>query len=173
MKSVYTDDRGDIDRVKSILEDSKYYDLDEKLPQIEIDVLREASIIQTQKRIFDSLTLDKHLIQAIHALDDAHSSLNLISERICTWYAHTNGEARVPIETILSKDSLTFPIVNLKETYIQVQELVASLSSYIDDEAPKIFPSMAELLDSQLAVRLVSFAAVSYTHLTLPTTEAV
>ena len=49
MKSVYTDDLGDIDRVKSILEDSKYYDLDEKLPQIDIDVLREASIIQTQR----------------------------------------------------------------------------------------------------------------------------
>ena len=74
MKSVYTDDLGDIDRVKSILEDSKYYDLDEKLPQIDIDVLRDASIIQTQERILDSLTLDKHLIHAIHALDDAHSS---------------------------------------------------------------------------------------------------
>ena len=48
--------------------------------------------------------------------------------------------------------------MNLKETYIQLQELVAFLSSYIDDEAPKIFPSMVELLDSQLAVRLVSCA---------------
>ena len=158
MKSVYTDDFGDIDRAKTILEDSKFHDLDEELPQIDIDVLREASIIQTQKRILDSLTLDKHLIQAIHALDDAHSSLNLLSERICTWYAHTNGKARVPIEKLLTKDSLTSPIMNLKETYIQLQDLVASLSSYIDDEAPKIFPSMVELLDSQLAVRLVSCA---------------
>ena len=81
------------------------------------------------------------LIQAIHALDDAHSSLNLLSERICTWYAHTNGEARVPIEILLTKDSLTSPIMNLKETYIQLQELVAFLSSYIDNEASKILSS--------------------------------
>ena len=87
MKSVYTDDFGDIDRAKSLLEDSKFHDLDVELPQIDIDVLREASIIQTQKRILDSLTFDKHLIQAIHALDDAHSSLNLISERTVS-YTH-------------------------------------------------------------------------------------
>ncbi len=158
MKSAYTDDLGEINRVKSILDDSKYYDLDEKLPQIDIEALREASIIQTQNRILASLTLDKHLIQAIHALDDAHSSLNLLSERICTWYAHTNGEARVPIEKLLTNESLAFPIMNLKETYIQIQDLVASLSSYIDDETPKLLPSMVELLDSQLAVRLVSCA---------------
>ena len=36
-----------------------------------------------------------------------------------------NGEARVPIEKLLTKDSLTSPIMNLKETYIQLQELVA------------------------------------------------
>ena len=41
MKSVYTDDFGDIDRAKSLLEDSKFHDLDEELPQIDIDVLRE------------------------------------------------------------------------------------------------------------------------------------
>ena len=119
MKSVYTDDFGDIDRAKSILEDSKFHDLDEELPQIDIDVLREASIIQTQKKISDSLTLDKHLIQAIHALDDAHSSLNLISERICTWYAHTNGEARVKI--IRKYQSLPFGklvILSLYKKYI-------------------------------------------------------
>ena len=50
------------------------------------------------------------------------------------------------------------PISNLKQTYLQIQELVEILSNHIDEEAPKIFPAMIELLDSQLAVRLVSCA---------------
>ena len=143
MKSVYTDDFGDIDRAKSLLEDSKFHDLDVELPQIDIDVLREASIIQTQKKISDSLTLDKHLIQAIHALDDAHSSLNLLSERICTWYAHTNGKARVPIEKLLTKDSLTSPIMNLKETYIQLQDCLLYTSPSPRDVEESRMPSSA------------------------------
>ena len=158
MKSVTADDEVQIHNVVSLLRDSEDNIFDKDIPEIESKYLRAASIIQTEQKILDSLTLDKHLIQAIHALDDAHSSLNLLSERICTWYAHTNGKARVPIEKLLTKDSLTSPIMNLKETYIQLQDLVASLSSYIDDEAPNIFPSMVELLDSQLAVRLVSCA---------------
>ena len=68
-------------------------------------------------------------------LSTMHTVASICFQRICTWYAHTNGKARVPIEKLITKDSLTSPIMNLKETYIQLQDLVASLSSYIDDEA--------------------------------------
>ncbi len=98
------------------------------------------------------------MIQTIQALDDAHTSLNLISERLCTWHTHTTGESRLVIEELLSKKTLQPPISNLKQTYLHIQELIEILSNHIDEEAPKIFPAMVELLDSQLTVRLVSCA---------------
>ena len=88
MKSV-TADNGKIKTIISLIDDSKYYTLSEKVPEIDIKDLRDASIIQTEKRISASLTSDKNLIQAIQALDDAHTSSNLLSERLCTWQAHT------------------------------------------------------------------------------------
>ena len=157
MKSV-TADKGKIKTVVSIIDDSKYYILSEKVPDIDIKELRDASIIQTEKRILASLTSDKNLIQAIQALDDAHTSSNLLSERLCTWQAHTTGEPRSTIDHLLSKESLPFPISILKDNYLQLQVLIENLSEYIDEEAPKIFPEMVKILDAQLTVRLVSFA---------------
>ena len=158
MKSVTADDEVQIHNVVSLLRDSEDNIFDKDIPEIEIKYLRAASIIQTEQKILDSLTLDKHLIQTIQALDDAHTSLNLISERLCTWHAHTTGESRVVIDELLSKKSLQTPLSNLKQTYLQVQDLIEILSNHIDEEAPKIFPAMVELLDSQLTVRLVSCA---------------
>lgn len=158
MKSVTADDEVQIHNVVSLLRDSEDNIFDKDIPEIEIKYLRAASIIQTEQKILDSLTLDKHLIQTIQALDDAHTSLNLISERLCTWHAHTTGESRVVIDELLSKKSLQLPLSNLKQTYLQVQDLIEILSNHIDEEAPKIFPAMVELLDSQLTVRLVSCA---------------
>ena len=158
MKSVTADDDDQINNVVSILRNSEDNNIVQESLGIEIKYLRAASIIQTQQKILDSLTLDKHLIQAIQALDDAHTSLNLLSERLCTWYAHTTGESRLGIDELLIKKKLQPPISNLKQTYLQVQELIEILSNHIDEEAPKIFPAMVELLDSQLTVRLVSCA---------------
>ena len=158
MKSVTADDEEQINNVVSMLVDPKYYNSEKETPEIDIKHLRGASIIQTQQKILDSLTLDKHLIQTIQALDDAHTSLNLISERLCTWHAHTTGEPRAVVNKLLNKKSLQPPISNLKETYLQIQDLINVLSEHIDEEAPKIFPAMVELLDSQLTVRLVSCA---------------
>jgi len=158
LKSVTADDEEQINNVVSMLVDPKYYNSEKEIPEIDIKHLREASIIQTQQKILDSLTLDRHLIQTIQALDDAHTSLNLISERLCTWHAHTTGEPRVVVNKLLTQKSLKPPISNLKETYLQIQDLINLLSKHIDEEAPKIFPAMIELLDSQLTVRLVSCA---------------
>ena len=77
MKSVPAD-KSKIKTIVSIIDDSKYYNLTEKVPEIDIKDLRDASIIQTEKRILASLTSDKNLIQAIQALDDAHNSSNLL-----------------------------------------------------------------------------------------------
>lgn len=158
MKSVTAGDEEQVNTAISMISDSKYHNSKEEFPIIDIRYLREASIIQTQQRILDSLTLDKHLIQAIQALDDAHTSINLISERLCTWYAHTTGEPRPHVDKLLSKKSLPSPISTLKETYLQLQDLIEQLSKHIDEEAPKIFPEIVKLLDSQLTVRLVSCA---------------
>ena len=158
MKSVTADDEDQINNVVSLLKNSEDNYSEKDYPEIEMRHLRAASIIQTQQKILDSLTLDKHLIQTIQALDDAHTSLNLISERLCTWHAHTTGESRLVIDELLSKKTLEPPISNLKQTYLQIQQLIEILSDHIDEEAPKIFPAMVELLDSQLTVRLVSCA---------------
>ena len=158
MKSVTADDEEQVNNAVSMISDSKYYNSKEEFPKIDIRYLREASMIQTHQRILDSLTLDKHLIQAIQALDDAHTSLNLISERLCTWYVQTTGESRPNIDKLLTKKSLPYPISTLKETYLQLQGLIESLSEHIDKEAPNVFPKIVALLDSQLTVRLVACA---------------
>jgi len=158
LKSVTADDEDQINNVVSLLKNSEDNYSGKDYPEIEMRHLRAASIIRTQQKILDSLTLDKHLIQTIQALDDAHTSLNLISERLCTWYAHTTGDSRLVIDELLSKKTLEPPISNLKQTYLQIQQLIEILSDHIDEEAPKIFPAMVELLDSQLTVRLVSCA---------------
>ena len=158
MNSVTADDEEQVNNAVSMISDSKYYNSKEEFPKIDIRHLREASMIQTQQRILDSLTLDKHLIQAIQALDDAHTSLNLISERLCTWYVQTTGESRPNIDKLLTKKSLPYPISTLKETYLQLQSLIESLSEHIDKEAPNVFPKIVALLDSQLTVRLVACA---------------
>ena len=158
MKSVTADDEDQINNVVSLLKNSEDNYSEKDYPEIEMRHLRAASIIQTQQKILDSLTLDKHLIQTIQALDDAHTSLNLISERLCTWHSHTTGDSRLVIDELLSKKTLEPPISNLKQTYLQIQQLIEILSDHIDEEAPKIFPAMVELLDSQLTVRLVSCA---------------
>ena len=62
MKSVPAD-KSKIKTIVSIIDDSKYYNLTEKVPEIDIKDLRDASIIQTEKRILASLTSDKNLIQ--------------------------------------------------------------------------------------------------------------
>ena len=158
MKSVNTDEEEKISNILTILNDSGSKDSEDLLPQISMEDLRKTSIIQTKKRILESLTLDKNLIQAMEALDDAHTSLNLISERLCTWFAHTRGVSRTKVDDIIEKTSLSEPMSGLRETYLHIQELVDSLSKYIDLEAPKVFPSMVELLGTQLSVRLVSSA---------------
>ena len=135
MKSV-TADKEEIKAIVSIIDDSKYYTLSEKAPEINIKDLRDASIIQTEKRILASLTSDKNLIQAIQALDDVHNSSNLLAERLCTWQAHTAGEPRGTVDYLLSKESLPLPISNLKDTYLHLQTLIENLSKYIDEEAP-------------------------------------
>ena len=105
MKSV-TADNAKIKTIVALIDESKYYSLSEKAPEIDIKDLRDASIIQTEKRILASLTSDKNLIQAIQALDDAHASSNLLSERLCTWQAHTTGESRGTVDYLLNKESL-------------------------------------------------------------------
>ena len=77
---------------------------------------------------------------------------------MCTWQAHTTGESRGTVDYLLNKESLPFPISNLKDTYLHLQILIENLSEYIDEEALKVFPEMVKLLDAQLTVRLVSFA---------------
>ena len=57
MKSVTADDEVQIHNVVSLLRDSEDYIFDKDIPEIEIKYLRAASIIQTEQKILDSLTL--------------------------------------------------------------------------------------------------------------------
>ena len=158
MNSVNADNDEYIASVTNLLSDFDRNESGDKIPEIEMDSLRLASIIHTRKKISDSLTLDKNLIQILQALDDSHTVLNLVSERLCTWYAHTKGQPRKAIDEILAKNSLSHSMVSLKNVYFSVKDLIIQLSNQIDKEAPKTFPNMVKILDSQLTVRLVSCA---------------
>ena len=125
---------------------------------IDLSLLRSASILQVKNRIEKSLTPDKNLIQAIEALDEAHTIFNLISERYITWHSQLTGSPRIKLENILEKDNLPPQIDKLKIFIHSIQELVLSLSNYLDLESPKVFPALVDILGTQLAVRMVASA---------------
>ena len=121
-------------------------------------LLREASIIQAKTAIQESLTPDKNLIQAIEALDEAHSNFNLASERFTTWYSQLTGFPRPKLEEVLNIENLPPQMFFLKEHIDNTKRLISELSSYLDLESPKIFPNLVDKLGSQLAVRIVALA---------------
>ena len=125
---------------------------------IDLSLLRSASILQVKYRIEKSLTPDKNLIQAIEALDEAHTIFNLVSERYITWHSQLTGSPRIRLEKIIEKDNLPPQIDKLKIFITSIQELVSSLSNYLDLESPKVFPALVEILGTQLAVRMVASA---------------
>ncbi len=125
---------------------------------IDLSLLRSASILQVKYRIEKSLTPDKNLIQAIEALDEAHTIFNLVSERYITWHSQLTGSPRIKLEKIIEKDNLPPQIDKLKRFITSIQELVSSLSNYLDLESPKVFPALVEILGTQLAVRMVASA---------------
>ena len=125
---------------------------------IDLSLLRSASILQVKDRIEKSLTPDKNLIQAIEALDEAHTIFNLVSERYITWYSQLTGSPRIKLEKIIEKDNLPPQIDKLKIFITSIQELVSYLSNYLDSESPKVFPALVEILGTQLAVRMVASA---------------
>ena len=121
-------------------------------------LLREASIIQAKKAIQNSLTPDKNLIQAIESLNEAHSTFNLASERFTTWYSQITGNSRSKLKEILEIDNLPSQMLPLKNHINNTEELISQISSYLDLEAPKIFPNLVNILGTQLTVRIVSLA---------------
>ena len=120
--------------------------------------IREASIIQAKNAIQNSLTPDKNLVQSIEALDEAHTTFNLMSERFTTWYSQLTGSPRSKLEKILQKTDLPSQMSSLKDFILSTKDLISQLSRYLDSESPKVFPNLVAILGTQLAVRIVSLA---------------
>ena len=123
-----------------------------------LSLIREASIIQAKKKIKSDLTPDKNLIQSIGALDEAHDILNLVSERLTSWYTQVTGKPRTKVERILEDEMLPSRISLLKDFYFSTKALISELSEYLDQESPKVFPNLVNILGTQLAVRIVAAA---------------
>ena len=125
---------------------------------IPLSLIRDASIIQARSKIKSQLTPDKDLIQSIEALDEAHEMINVVSERLTTWYTQVTGEPRIPVEEILEQETLPSRMGILKDFYMSNKTLIAELSRYLDQESPKVFPNLVKILGTQLAVRIVAAA---------------
>ena len=125
---------------------------------ISLSLLREASIIQAKKAIQESLTPDKNLIQAIETLDEAHSNLNISSERFITWNSQLTGNPRTKLDTLLDKKELPLQIIPLRDSILASKKLIALVSSYLDNESPRVIPNLVDILGTQLAARIVSLA---------------
>ena len=80
-----------LEELSNILETEDFSKLKNEYLNLPFSLLREASILQAKRAIQNSLTPDKNLIQVIEALDEAHSNLNLSSERFTTWYSQITG----------------------------------------------------------------------------------
>ena len=125
---------------------------------ISLSLLREASIIQAKEAIQDSLTPDKNLIQAIETLDEAHSNLNISSERFITWYSQLTGNPRIKLDSLLDRKELPSQLIPLRDSILTVKKLIAEMSSYLDNESPRVISNLVEILGTQLAARIVSLA---------------
>lgn len=142
----------------SVLEEHSDSQIDINLESegIPLSLIREASIIQARNKIKSQLTPDKDLIQSIEALDEAHETINIVSERLTAWYTQVTGEPRTKVEEILKQEALPSRMVILKDFYMSNKTLITSLSEYLDQEAPKVFPNLVNVLGTQLAVRIVA-----------------
>ena len=125
---------------------------------IPLSLIRDASIIQARSKIKSQLTPDKDLIQSIEALDEAHETINVVSERLTAWYTQVTGEPRMQVEEILELETLPSRMGILKDFYMSNKTLIAELSRYLDQESPKVFPNLVKILGTQLAVRIVAAA---------------
>ena len=146
-------------RLSQILEEYSSNNSSEfNFKDIPLDKLREASIIQAKNAIQKSLTPDKNLVQSIKALDDVHTTFNLMSERFTIWYSQLTGSPLCKLEKILERTDLPPQMFFLKGHIDNTKRLITELSSYLDLESPKIFPNLVDTLGSQLAVRIVALA---------------
>jgi len=143
-----------------VLEDYSYSSIDVNLEskEIPLPLIRNASIFQVKNRITKQLTPDKNLIQSIEALDEAHEIINIVSERVTTWYSQVTGKPRTNVENILLKENLPSQINFLEDFYNSSKRLIAGFSDYIDKESPLVFPNLTALLGTQLSVRIVAAA---------------
>lgn len=148
----------DVDALSLILAEHSESKVEVNPGELSLSIIREASMIQARKRIKDDLTPDKNLIQSIGALDEAHDILNLVSERLTSWYTQVTGKPRTKVEKILEDEVLPSRISLLKDFYFSTKVLISELSEYLDQESPKVFPNLVNILGTQLAVRIVAAA---------------
>ena len=132
----------DVDALSLILAEHSESKVEVNPGELSLSIIREASIIQARKRIKDDLTPDKNLIQSIEALDEAHDTLNLVSERLVTWNSQVTGKPRIKIEKILEGTSLPSQVNLLGDFYSSTKALISALSKYLDHESPRVFPHL-------------------------------
>ena len=125
---------------------------------LSLPVIREASILQARKRIKESITPDRNLIQIIESIDEAHVISNLLSERISTWYSQITGKPRTEINKLVNLKKLPSQLFNIVEHFNKTTKIIKQYSDYLDEKAPKVFPHLVTLLGVQLAVRIVASA---------------
>ena len=146
------------EELSNILETEDFSKLKNEYLNLPFSLLREASILQAKRAIQNSLTPDKNLIQVIEALDEAHSNLNLSSERFTTWYSQITGYPRAKLDEIFVNETLPSQMQPLKNHIKSTKKLIEELSLYLDEKSPLIFPNLVNVLGTQLAVRIVALA---------------
>ena len=149
---------GEVNELASVLEEhsDSLIEINLESKDIPLSLIRNASIIQARSEIKSQLTPDKDLIQSIEALDEAHETINVVSERLTAWYTQVTGAPRTKVEEILKQEALPSRMAILKDFYMSNKTLIAALSEYLDQEAPKVFPNLVNILGTQLAVRIVA-----------------
>ena len=95
--------------------------------EIPLRLIRDASIFQVKNRIKGQLTPDRDLIQTIEALDESHEIINLVSERLTTWYTQVTGEPRTAVDEILAKDFEDYLGENNVSTALNLTKIVTLL----------------------------------------------
>ncbi|MFQ6059925.1 MAG: NOP5/NOP56 family protein [Thermoplasmata archaeon] len=150
----------------------------------ELPLLKDAMVIVAKKRLRETVSIDDHISQAVHTIDDLIHTSNLLSERLHEWYnlhfpeleklvggprfAQLIAEYgnRESIPDVEFKESVGAELSEEdKETIMHFAQLITEvdserekIESYIEDNMKKLAPNILYLAGPLIGARLITIA---------------
>jgi len=160
------------------------------------DLMQRVMVELGKVRTREPISPDKHVLQAIRAIDDLNENINIMSERLHEWYGlhfpeladyaleaqyaqliATHGQREEILKTLgVQIESVGAELIEEDVSTLQdlagalssMYELKTSLETYVQKRMEEIAPNMTALLSANLGARVISLAGGLKRLATLP-----